>query len=88
MLMVRVDLGPVIDDIADRADDFLEGATSREQAQAGVSELITLDYPTLTAPQRTEVIKGVMAVLEEEGFFENMPKQSAADDPTASREDG
>lgn len=67
-----MDLNSIVDDIADRADDFLEGATSREQAQAGVSEMITANYPGLAGPERAEVIKGVMAILEEEGFFDHM----------------
>lgn len=67
-----MDLNSIVDDIADRADDFLEGATSREQAQAGVSEMITVNYPELDGADRAEVIKGVMAILEEEGFFDHL----------------
>jgi hypothetical protein len=73
-----MDLTSIIDDLADRADDFLEGATSREQAQAGVSEAITVSFPYLAAADRTTVIKSVMAILEEEGFFEAMPQTNTA----------
>jgi hypothetical protein len=63
------DLRPIIDDIAQRADDFLAGATDRSQARAGIEEVITMDYPTLNPADRTVVITGVMSVLEDEDFF-------------------
>jgi hypothetical protein len=66
---MAADLRPIIDEIADQADDFLAGARDRAQARAGISELITMDYPDLTPPDRTAVITGVMRVLEDEDFF-------------------
>jgi hypothetical protein len=63
------DLRPIIDEIADQADDFLAGARDRAQARAGISELITMDYSDLTPPDRAAVIAGVMKVLEAEDFF-------------------
>jgi hypothetical protein len=66
---MTADLRPIIDDIANRADDFLAGARDRSQARAGIEELITMDYPTLTAFDRTVVVTGVMSVLEDEDFF-------------------
>jgi hypothetical protein len=66
---MTADLRPIIDDIANRADEFLAGASDRSQARAGIEELITMDYPTLLPPDRTVVVTGVMGVLEEEDFF-------------------
>jgi hypothetical protein len=66
---MTADLRPIIVDIADRADDFLSGASDRRQAQAGIEEVITMDYPTLNPPDRALVVAGVMSVLEEEDFF-------------------
>jgi hypothetical protein len=63
------DLRPIIDEIARRADEFLAGTTDRAQARAGISEVITMDYGTLTPPDRTIVITGVMSALEDEDFF-------------------
>ncbi|PTX91011.1 hypothetical protein [Opitutus sp. ER46] len=63
------DLRPIIEDIADQADDFLAEVSDRAQARAGISEVITMDYPDLSPDDRTEVIAGVMKVLEEEDFF-------------------
>jgi hypothetical protein len=64
-----VNLRPIIDEIASRADDFLAGARDRAQGRAGISELLTIDYPDLNPTQRGEVVAGVMAVLEHEDFF-------------------
>jgi hypothetical protein len=66
---MSADLRPIIDDIANRADEFLAGASDRNQARAGIEELITMDYPTLLPLDRTVVVTGVMGVLEEEDFF-------------------
>lgn len=63
------DLRPIIDEIANQADDFLAGVTDRAQARAGISELLTMDYLYLAEPDRAAVTKGVMSVLEAEDFF-------------------
>ncbi len=63
------DLRPIIDEIASRADDFLGGTRDRAQARAGIEEVITMDYFVLGPTDRSEVVKGVMHVLEEEDFF-------------------
>ena len=63
------DLRPIIDDIANRADDFLAGTRDRPQARAGIEELLTMDYPTLNPADRSVVVTGVMSVLEDEDFF-------------------
>ena len=66
---MTADLRPIIDDIANRADEFLGESCNRGQARAGIEEVITIDYPTLNPTDRTVVITGVMSVLEEEDFF-------------------
>lgn len=66
---MTADLRPIIDDIANRADDFLAGAANRSQARAGIEEVITMDYPALVPPDRRVVVAGVMSVLEDEDFF-------------------
>ncbi|MEO6243978.1 MAG: hypothetical protein ABIQ12_00975 [Opitutaceae bacterium] len=63
------DLRPIIEEIALRADDFLEGNPDRAHARAGIEELITMDYPALSSPDRATVVAGVMRVLSEEDFF-------------------
>jgi hypothetical protein len=62
-------LRPLIDEIASQADDFLAGILDRSQARASTDEFIQLDYPRLAAADRKRVVDGVMAILEDEGFF-------------------
>lgn len=73
----------IINHIADAADDFLAEASSRAQARAGIEEMITADYASLTPEERAEVVKGVMQVLEEEGFFEGVGPEgkTSSEDP-------
>lgn len=66
---MAANLRPIIDEIASQAEDFLAGAKDRDQAQAGISELITMDYAQLSPPDRTLVVAAVMSVLEAEDFF-------------------
>jgi hypothetical protein len=66
---MAADLRPIIDEIANRADDFLAGTSDRAQARAGIEEVITMDYSGLTPPNRSLVVAGVMRVLEDEDFF-------------------
>ncbi len=64
-----MDLNALIDDIANRADDFLVEKSDRKDARAAIGALLTTDYPQVAAKDRPRVIGGVMAVLEEEDFF-------------------
>src|SRR5438093_2882415 len=64
-----IDLRHIIDDIANRADEFLAGATSRAQGRAGIEEFITLEHGDLAPDIRKKIVDGVMAVLEAEDFF-------------------
>ena len=60
----------IIDDIADQADDFLEGVSSLDQARAAISEMVSMQDVKVSPTDRSAVIEGVMAVLKKEGFFE------------------
>jgi len=59
----------IIDEIANQADDFLDGVTTRDQARAGIAELLNMDYPQVGPADRGKITDGVMAVLESEDFF-------------------
>lgn len=65
-----MNLRPIIDEIASQTDDFLDGVTNREQARAGIAEVLTMDYPGLPPDDRRTVTDHVMAILEAESFFE------------------
>lgn len=68
-----MDLSAIIEKIAFQADDFLEGATSRDEARAGIMELLNADYRELSHPDKTRVVTGVMEILTEEEFFTHDP---------------
>jgi hypothetical protein len=82
-----MDLRPIISEIASQADDFLEGVTDRAQARAGIAEFITMDYPQLSAPDRKTVSDAVMAVLEDESFFNGGYAGHSFDDESESEEE-
>jgi hypothetical protein len=65
-----MDLHSIVDEIASQADDFLAGSADRKEARAGIEELLNADYPRLSPAERRKVADDVMAILENEGFFE------------------
>lgn len=82
-----MNLRPIIDEIASQADDFLAGVTDRKEARAGIDELITMDYPRLSTADRKVVGDSVMAVLEDESFFNGgFAGHSFDDDPEDEEE--
>ncbi|CAM3118137.1 hypothetical protein [Rariglobus hedericola] len=82
-----MNLRPIIDEIASQADDFLDGVTSREQARAGIAELLTMDYSGLVAADRKIVSDAVMATLEDESFFNGGFAGHSFDDDSESTDD-
>lgn len=82
-----MNLRPIIDEIASQADDFLDGVTSRQQARAGIAELLTMDYAGLSAEDRKLVSDHVMAVLEDESFFNGGYAGFSFDDESESAEE-
>lgn len=83
-----MNLRPIIDEIASQADDFLDGVTSREQARAGISEFLTMDYPGLSAADRKLVSDHVMAILEDESFFNGGFAGHSFDDESEAPDEG
>lgn len=77
-------LSDIINDIADQADDFLEGVSKRPEARAAISEQLTIKYPKLTGLERTKVTDGVLAILDEEGFFELGSSSDSSEDDAES----
>ena len=82
-----MNLRDIIEKIASEADDFLAGASNRGEAKAGVYELINADFFSLTPDERKIVAEGVMAILEDEGFFEAEPGGGSAPGDSVSEED-
>jgi hypothetical protein len=80
-----MNLSSMIEEIASQADDFLEGASNRAEARAGVNELINADHFALGPADRKLVADGVMAILEDEGFFDRTP--GGSDDEEENNEE-
>lgn len=82
-----MNLSALIDEIAAKADDFLEGFTGRADARAGIQELLTAEHNSLTEPERKHVTDGVMSILEDEGFFEAIPGSAENDADSGAGDD-
>ena len=65
-----MDLQSIVSEICDQADDFLAGVTRRDEAKAGIAELLTIRYAQLPPADRKVVTEQVMRILEREAFFE------------------
>jgi hypothetical protein len=65
-----MELNGIIAEICDQADDFLAGVTRRDEAKAGIAELLTIHHASLTPADRTTITEQSMRILEREGFFD------------------
>jgi hypothetical protein len=74
-----MDLKSIVSEICDQADDFLAGVTKRDEAKAGVAELLTIRYSKLPPADRKTVTEQVMRILEREAFFERDPGKGDED---------
>ncbi|HVU18930.1 MAG TPA: hypothetical protein VHD32_18640 [Candidatus Didemnitutus sp.] len=70
----------IVNGICDQADDFLAGVSRREEARAGIAEILTMRHASLPPPEKKAVIDEVMRVLEREGFFDRDAGGSDEDD--------
>jgi len=66
-----MELKAVVNEICDQADEFLAGVTRRDEAKAGIAELLTIRYAKLPPADKKAVIDQVLRVLDQEGFFES-----------------
>jgi len=78
-LFRAMDTEQIINAIADEADDFLATAPSAKDARTVVREYLAANYPGLSENETAEVMKGLFAILNEEGFFDgDGPGEAAA----------
>jgi len=64
------DLQPLISDIANQADELLEGCTNPSEAQSVILEHLTAKHRALSIPDRRKIAEQVIALLKNEGFFD------------------
>lgn len=60
----------IVNGICDQADDFLAGVSRRDEARAGIAEILTIRHASLPPAEKKAVIDAVMRILEREGFFD------------------
>jgi hypothetical protein len=65
-----MELTGIVAEICGQADDFLAGVTRREEAKAGIAELLTIYHGELNPVERKMVTDQTMRILEREGFFD------------------
>ncbi len=59
----------LIEEIANRADDFLRGVTNPSEAHNAIVELLASEHPALTDETRRQIADAVMRILHNEDFF-------------------
>ncbi|MGH8018977.1 MAG: hypothetical protein ACREIA_11910 [Opitutaceae bacterium] len=65
-----MNLQVIINDVADNADDFLGDAGTMIEARAAIRAFLADKFPSMSKPDSEQVIAGVLAILDEEGFFD------------------
>jgi len=82
-----MNLQDIIENLANRADDFLADAANAKEARTTIGEVLSKEYPKLGGVERQKVVNAVMGILEEEAFFEGARKgDSYGEDAEASDE--
>lgn len=66
-----MNLKTLIDEMANRADEILDGCTNPSEAHSIIVELLASERPALLPPDRKKIADEVTAILNEEGFFES-----------------
>ncbi|BET68354.1 hypothetical protein ASA1KI_32720 [Opitutales bacterium ASA1] len=67
----------IVNEVADSADDLLGDARSMTEARAAIREYLAANHPGLDKLQNEQVVAGVLAILDEEGFFETRSDRSS-----------
>ena len=65
-----MDIQSIVNELCDQADDFLAGVSRRDEAKAGIAEMLTIHHVKLPPADKKTVIEQVMRVLDNEGFFQ------------------
>lgn len=82
-----MELNAIVTEICRQADDFLAGVAKRDEARAGISEWLTINYASLTPSAKKAVVDQSMKVLDHEGFFDRTAGATDDDDGTAAAEE-
>ena len=64
------DLKTLISAIANQADELLEGCTNPSEASSVILEYLTAKHRSLPIPDRRKIAEQVIALLQNEDFFD------------------
>lgn len=83
-----MDLDAIINAAANEADELLTGVTTMTEARPMLRDYLKSHHPKLGPIDAQRVLAGVLAILDEEGFFEagNARGDSWADGDAAPAE--
>jgi len=59
----------LVNELFARSEDLLTGIAGRTAARSMLLEELALDYPTIPARARTEIVTGVIHLLDADDFF-------------------
>lgn len=65
-----MDLKAIINAVADEADDLLAGVPKKADARVIILDYLADNHPDLSPGDSARVTSGVLALLDQEGFFE------------------
>jgi hypothetical protein len=65
-----MDLKAIINTVADEADDFLAGISSKPEARTAILTYLSDRYPDLSPGDSARVTSGLLSLLDNEGFFD------------------
>jgi hypothetical protein len=65
-----MDLKAIINAVADEADDFLVGISSKSEARTAILAYLSDNYPDLNPGDSARVTSGLLSILDNEGFFD------------------
>jgi len=78
---------PLIDAIANQADELLEGCTNPTEAQSIILEHLTAKHRAISISDRRKIADQVIALLNKEGFFDNAANGDSWDTDSDSDDD-
>ena len=81
-----MNLEAIINAAADDADEFLAGTRSMTEARPAIRDYLKENHPNLSPMEAQQVTAGLLAILEEEGFFQGEVSEDSWDDATGRSE--
>jgi hypothetical protein len=72
-----MELEAIINAVADEADDFLAGITTKAEARTVILSYLGDHYPDLAPGACARVASGLLAILDREGFFDTRGPRDA-----------